>query len=322
MSTPAANRRNIRTKKSLRREAIAKHAVEGLLQQHGFKLTGESRAVQNRYLIDVRDLAGRQRTLWFKLGWNPGRSGTSAVQIEMMKARKGRTPTQFTDAEVLREVTEKIRRATDRGVTDLLLFSLDAKNKRPIACLIVPIGDVRVAFQECLRANARGSRKGASPIFWLKGKNPAQIELQRRVERYATENLVDPNFRAEKHQVDDAINDFIPDSSLLGNISPERRIGQVSRFARDPRVREKAIARANGRCELCNQQGFLMPDGQRYLESHHIQALGEEGPDTEDNVIALCANDHRAAHFSADREALAIQMRKVIAAKVSRHPDR
>ena len=59
-----------------------------------------------------------------------------------------------------------------------------------------------------------------------------------------------------------------------------------------------------------------MSDGKRYLESHHIESLGEEGPYTEENVIALCANDHREAHFGADREALAARMKQIVADKL------
>lgn len=47
-----------------------------------------------------------------------------------------------------------------------------------------------------------------------------------------------------------------------------------------------------------------MPNGKRYLEAHHIIALGNQGRDRVENVIALCAEHHREAHFGTDAEAL------------------
>ena len=92
------------------------------------------------------------------LGWNPDDSGTSGVQIEMIKEReRGKRPSELTDMQVLKEVTEKVQRAADSGATDLLLFSLDAANRSPIACLIMPITCVASCFADCLKAlDARG----------------------------------------------------------------------------------------------------------------------------------------------------------------------
>lgn len=45
-----------------------------------------------------------------------------------------------------------------------------------------------------------------------------------------------------------------------------------------------------------------MASGQRYLEAHHIVALACDGPDTVENVVALCPNHHREAHFGVDAE--------------------
>jgi predicted HNH restriction endonuclease len=35
----------------------------------------------------------------------------------------------------------------------------------------------------------------------------------------------------------------------------------------------------------------------RYLETHHVIFLAHDGADKPTNVIALCPNDHREAHF-------------------------
>jgi hypothetical protein len=101
--------------------------------------------------------------------------------------------------------------------------------------------------------------------------------------------------------VNDAIDDLGTDVALITPV-----IGM--RYARDPAVRAAVLRRANGRCELCGEVGFRRLDGSHYLESHHIMALANEGPDRVTNVIALCANHHREAHFGQQRQGLERRM--------------
>ena len=58
--------------------------------------------------------------------------------------------------------------------------------------------------------------------------------------------------------------------------------------------------------------GFFCPGGTRYLESHHIIALANEGADRMSNVIALCPDEHREAHFGRRRKALEKEMMRKI----------
>lgn len=100
----------------------------------------------------------------------------------------------------------------------------------------------------------------------------------------------------------------------IGADSPDRIMSKVWTYSRDPRVREVVLKRANGRCEFCGQLGFLKSDGTRYLESHHVIALAHDGEDRLTNVIALCPNDHREAHFGERRGDIEDEMiRKLIA---------
>lgn len=103
----------------------------------------------------------------------------------------------------------------------------------------------------------------------------------------------------------DAIQDF-------GVEYPTRKPATVYAYDRNPKVRAAVLTRAQGRCEYCGALGFLLPDGGRYLESHHIIALASHGKDTMSNVIALCANDHREVHFGERSE----QMESEMTAKV------
>lgn len=75
---------------------------------------------------------------------------------------------------------------------------------------------------------------------------------------------------------------------------------RVQRFAnlkyqtRQIEYRNVVIARAGGKCQLCNCNApFLDSAGRPYLEVHHVQAISEGGKDDPTNMIALCPNCHR-----------------------------
>jgi len=97
-----------------------------------------------------------------------------------------------------------------------------------------------------------------------------------------------------------------------GSDFPDRAkvISQV--IKRDPRVRAHALKRANGRCEYCDVRGFPTTNGGFYVEAHHIIALSDSGRDTVDNVIALCPQHHRQAHYGIDAESLEAEFIKVL----------
>lgn len=80
-------------------------------------------------------------------------------------------------------------------------------------------------------------------------------------------------------------------------------------FERDSEVVRTVKLRAvNGCCELCSKQGFQTASGGFYLEAHHVIPLNCGGPDDVRNVVALCADDHRKAHFGEDRHAVRDRM--------------
>jgi len=99
------------------------------------------------------------------------------------------------------------------------------------------------------------------------------------------------------------------DTDLGG--APERRETKGSAFVRNPDVRAAALRRAGGLCQLCGQPGFTTISGKVYLETHHVHPLGEGGQDILTNVVALCATDHRRAHFASVRSALGEELRRI-----------
>lgn len=90
-----------------------------------------------------------------------------------------------------------------------------------------------------------------------------------------------------------------------GTDRPEYRIGISRGYRRDPAVRKAVLERAKGSCEYrgCGPT-FVDRKGCPYLEAHHIISLAADGPDRKSNVIALCANHHREAHFGQAAERL------------------
>jgi len=106
--------------------------------------------------------------------------------------------------------------------------------------------------------------------------------------------------------------DDIPLSMPAGSAMPSKTQSSSSRYQRDDKVRRFVIEQAKGVCEYCGELGFLLPDGSHYLEAHHIISLAKQGPDTVNNVIALCPSDHREAHYGAKAEAMENEMIKII----------
>jgi HNH endonuclease len=82
-------------------------------------------------------------------------------------------------------------------------------------------------------------------------------------------------------------------------------------FVRDSRVRIVALQRANGACEHCGEAGFTMKDGRIYLETHHVVSLAAGGADHVNNVIVLCPNHHREAHYGTEAEQLLEKFKKL-----------
>lgn len=106
-----------------------------------------------------------------------------------------------------------------------------------------------------------------------------------------------------------------------GMSNPERVVGHAQGYRRDDAVRRYVIARAKGRCEYCGQEDFLTTEGIPYLEAHHIIRLASQGPDTVDNVIALCSSHHREAHYGVGAESLEAEFLKLVS-EANKRPQR
>lgn len=73
-------------------------------------------------------------------------------------------------------------------------------------------------------------------------------------------------------------------------------------YNRDLKVKQYTLRRANGKCDLCDQQApFVTEKNEPYLESHHVIPLSESGKDSIVNTVALCPNCHKKMHYGKDR---------------------
>lgn len=92
-------------------------------------------------------------------------------------------------------------------------------------------------------------------------------------------------------------------SSIPVKVTKEAAV--TTAFVRSKIVRDYALARANGACECCGKAApFKTAAGQPYLEVHHIRRLTDGGPDSPNDVTAICPNCHREAHHGVDAKNL------------------
>ena len=84
-----------------------------------------------------------------------------------------------------------------------------------------------------------------------------------------------------------------------GPVPAAERVRRV--WLRSQAVRRYALLRAEGLCEGCGQSApFTTPEGEPYLEVHHLRRLSDGGPDHPAHVAALCPNCHRRCHHAGD----------------------
>ncbi len=104
-------------------------------------------------------------------------------------------------------------------------------------------------------------------------------------------------------QVPNVFTEQVADDTSVGVDTPDRITSQATHYKRLSAVGRKAVRRANGTCELCeNGAPFRDDRGHPFLEVHHVISLSQGGKDRPNNTVALCPNCHRHCHHGEDRE--------------------
>jgi 5-methylcytosine-specific restriction protein A len=96
-------------------------------------------------------------------------------------------------------------------------------------------------------------------------------------------------------------------------VDTKKQESTISAYVRNPEVRKTVLRRAAGVFEICGLEGFKMDNGEIFLETHHVHPLAENGPDIKWNVVAICPNDHRRAHYSENRDQIKEQLMTILA---------
>lgn len=76
-----------------------------------------------------------------------------------------------------------------------------------------------------------------------------------------------------------------------------------STYYRSQALKLYALARAKSVCEGCNKEAPFKTRNGPFLECHHLHRLADGGPDHPKNVVALCPDCHRRAHYAIDATA-------------------
>lgn len=82
-------------------------------------------------------------------------------------------------------------------------------------------------------------------------------------------------------------------------------------YYRSQALKMYVVARSKGRCEGCGEKAPFKTKSGPFLECHHLHRLADGGPDHPKNVVALCPNCHRRAHYALDSESYNSQLKTV-----------
>jgi 5-methylcytosine-specific restriction protein A len=95
----------------------------------------------------------------------------------------------------------------------------------------------------------------------------------------------------------------------------EGRQSVTTIYERSAVVRAYVLRRASGVCECCRKPApFQRPDGQPYLEPHHVHRVSDGGPDHPAWVAVVCPNCHRQIHYGLGGDELNEKLRQHLSA--------
>lgn len=143
-----------------------------------------------------------------------------------------------------------------------------------------PMGQAHTATVAATSASQPQAHKSAT----VNARQAAEIEPQY------------PPITAESYGID------LDDQFI--NAPAKQKQSTSTSYERNPECRRAVLLRSNGLCEYCGMPGFIKLNGNTYLETHHIVPLAENGHDHPSNMIALCPNDHREAHYGKNQAEL------------------
>tara|TARA_R110000744_G_scaffold158819_1_gene274855 strand:- start:13021 stop:14139 length:1119 start_codon:yes stop_codon:yes gene_type:complete len=196
------------------------------------------------------------------------------------------------------------------------------------------------AYNERLRHGQLSARTRASIEYRMQDISAVLVDLGlNRIRGYLPAQNIGADFRSEivalldlRGHIDATNYEDTADDELLqrramslrskgfesppgGNPQPCTTTSSGAAYLRSPAVRAWVLQVSDGVCELChNNAPFMDSYGQPFLEVHHVVPLGDGGPDTPENAVALCPNCHRRCHHAND----SLQAREMLYTRVHR----
>ena len=82
-------------------------------------------------------------------------------------------------------------------------------------------------------------------------------------------------------------------------------------YFRSQALKLYVVARSKGVCEGCGCEAPFQTKSGPFLECHHVYRLADGGPDHPENVVALCPNCHRRAHYAQDAVTFNDELKKI-----------
>lgn len=82
-------------------------------------------------------------------------------------------------------------------------------------------------------------------------------------------------------------------------------------YYRSEALKLYVVLRSKGLCEGCENEAPFRTKTGPFLECHHVHRLADGGPDHPKNVVALCPNCHRRAHYSIDAQSFNNKLKAV-----------
>ena len=96
-------------------------------------------------------------------------------------------------------------------------------------------------------------------------------------------------------------------------MTPDWRLAKQIRRQRSLQIKQYVLLRAGGCCELTGKKApFEKPNGEPFLEVHHIKKLSDGGIDHPVNCAAISPNVHREIHFGANGRTIDDKLEKII----------
>ena len=86
---------------------------------------------------------------------------------------------------------------------------------------------------------------------------------------------------------------------------PKKKTSSSNSWVRNPKIRAKALKKANYRCEVDGSHETFIIDKHYFMEGHHLipmeyqELYPEQSLDIEENIVSLCPNCHRAIHYAS-----------------------